>query len=245
MLPERYGGVRRAVSPGTTRHEAAYLRHSHHLGHRRRRRVLLPRLRRRPQLPPSHRPSALHRARRAAAARAAPAGPVVECAACRDALRHRRARPPHHHPVLRDAPRRRPHRRPRRPRRRRHHLPYGPGDRGRHRPRGRVRRLHGGAALRASSRRSPPTPARLRSSTPRPRRAAPPSPSSSTRRWNRSPRIWRPPGRESILLQGARIALADGPYSPAEREVLTTVGRRLQLCADDTARLLAAARTPL
>ncbi|MFI9582184.1 TerB family tellurite resistance protein [Streptomyces sp. NPDC052236] len=51
-------------------------------------------------------------------------------------------------------------------------------------------------------------------------------------------------GRESILLQGARIALADGPYSPAEREVLTTVGAALQLCADDTARLLAAARTP-
>ncbi|MET7615707.1 TerB family tellurite resistance protein [Streptomyces sp. NPDC005408] len=53
-----------------------------------------------------------------------------------------------------------------------------------------------------------------------------------------------PAGRESILVQGARIALADGPYSPAEREVLTTVGTALQLCADDTARLLAAARTP-
>ncbi|MFE9865931.1 TerB family tellurite resistance protein [Streptomyces sp. NPDC005506] len=54
-----------------------------------------------------------------------------------------------------------------------------------------------------------------------------------------------PAGRESILLQGARIALADGPYSQAEREVLTTVGAALQLCADDTARLLAAAaRTP-
>jgi hypothetical protein len=53
-----------------------------------------------------------------------------------------------------------------------------------------------------------------------------------------------PAGRESILLQGARIALADGPYSPAEREVLTTVGRALQLCPDDTTRLLAIARTP-
>ncbi|WNI34235.1 TerB family tellurite resistance protein [Streptomyces sp. ITFR-6] len=52
-------------------------------------------------------------------------------------------------------------------------------------------------------------------------------------------------GRESILLQGARIALADGPYSQAEREVLTTVGGALQLCPQDTARLLAAAaRTP-
>ncbi|MCZ9341375.1 TerB family tellurite resistance protein, partial [Streptomyces sp. TRM76130] len=31
-------------------------------------------------------------------------------------------------------------------------------------------------------------------------------------------------GRESILLQGARIALADGPYTPAERDTLATVG---------------------
>ncbi|WP_327356123.1 tellurite resistance TerB family protein [Streptomyces sp. NBC_01304] len=53
-----------------------------------------------------------------------------------------------------------------------------------------------------------------------------------------------PVGRESLLLQGARIALADGPYSPAEREVLTTVGGALMICADDVARLLAAARTP-
>ncbi|WUJ32704.1 TerB family tellurite resistance protein [Streptomyces sp. NBC_00388] len=54
-----------------------------------------------------------------------------------------------------------------------------------------------------------------------------------------------PVGRESILLQGARIALADGPYSPAERDVLATVGGALQLCTEDTARLLtAAARTP-
>ncbi|MFF8911772.1 TerB family tellurite resistance protein [Streptomyces sp. NPDC015032] len=54
-----------------------------------------------------------------------------------------------------------------------------------------------------------------------------------------------PAGRESILLQGARIALADGPYGQAEREVLATVGGALQLRAEDTARLLAAAaRTP-
>jgi hypothetical protein len=53
-----------------------------------------------------------------------------------------------------------------------------------------------------------------------------------------------PSGRESLLLQGARIALVDGPYSPAEREVLATVGAALQFCADDLARLLAAARTP-
>ncbi|MEC4014773.1 TerB family tellurite resistance protein [Streptomyces sp. H27-D2] len=53
-----------------------------------------------------------------------------------------------------------------------------------------------------------------------------------------------PAGRESILLQGARIALADGPYSPTEREALTTVGSALLICPDDTARLLAAARTP-
>ena len=50
-----------------------------------------------------------------------------------------------------------------------------------------------------------------------------------------------PAGRESILLQGARIALADGPYTPAEREVLATVGAALTICADDVTRLLAAA----
>ncbi|MFD5030068.1 TerB family tellurite resistance protein [Streptomyces sp. NPDC058220] len=50
-----------------------------------------------------------------------------------------------------------------------------------------------------------------------------------------------PAGRESILLQGARIALADGPYSSAEREVLSIVGGALKLCADDTERLLLAA----
>ncbi|MFI9796281.1 TerB family tellurite resistance protein [Streptomyces sp. NPDC052302] len=54
-----------------------------------------------------------------------------------------------------------------------------------------------------------------------------------------------PAGRESILLQGARIALADGPYTPAERDTLATVGAALTLCADDVAGLLAAAaRTP-
>ncbi|BDM67394.1 hypothetical protein HEK616_08810 [Streptomyces nigrescens] len=54
-----------------------------------------------------------------------------------------------------------------------------------------------------------------------------------------------PAGRESLLLQGARIALADGAYTPAEREVLTTVGGALTLGPADTERLLAAAaRTP-
>ncbi|KUO22282.1 tellurite resistance TerB family protein [Streptomyces dysideae] len=53
-----------------------------------------------------------------------------------------------------------------------------------------------------------------------------------------------PAGRESILLQGARIALADGPYTPAEREVLTTVGAALTICGEDVTRLLVAARTP-
>ncbi|GGS19139.1 TerB family tellurite resistance protein [Streptomyces griseoviridis] len=51
-------------------------------------------------------------------------------------------------------------------------------------------------------------------------------------------------GRASILLQGARIALADGPYTPAEREVLATVGAALTLGPDEVTRLLAAARTP-
>jgi hypothetical protein len=54
-----------------------------------------------------------------------------------------------------------------------------------------------------------------------------------------------PAGREGILLQGARIALADGPYSPAEREALAAVGRALLIDHEDTDRLLAAAaRTP-
>ncbi|MET7679833.1 TerB family tellurite resistance protein [Streptomyces sp. NPDC005423] len=53
-----------------------------------------------------------------------------------------------------------------------------------------------------------------------------------------------PAGREAILLQGARIALADGPYTPAERDALVTVGAALTLCTDDVTRLLAAARTP-
>ncbi|MFG2512930.1 TerB family tellurite resistance protein [Streptomyces sp. NPDC048584] len=52
------------------------------------------------------------------------------------------------------------------------------------------------------------------------------------------------PGRESILLQGARIALADGPYTPAERDALATVGAALTICSNDVTRLLAAARTP-
>ncbi|WP_260867577.1 TerB family tellurite resistance protein [Streptomyces sp. SAJ15] len=52
-----------------------------------------------------------------------------------------------------------------------------------------------------------------------------------------------PAGREAILLQGARIAVADGPYRPAERAVLETVGRALMIGPDDTARLLATTRT--
>ncbi|HLL37004.1 TerB family tellurite resistance protein [Streptomyces sp. NPDC052773] len=53
-----------------------------------------------------------------------------------------------------------------------------------------------------------------------------------------------PAGRESILLQGARIALADGPYTTAEREALATVGAALTITGDEVNRLLAAARTP-
>ncbi|WP_133911751.1 TerB family tellurite resistance protein [Streptomyces sp. NBC_00582] len=53
-----------------------------------------------------------------------------------------------------------------------------------------------------------------------------------------------PTGREAILLQGARIALADGPYTPSEREVLATVGAALTIDADEVTRLLAAAGTP-
>ncbi|MFE1880139.1 TerB family tellurite resistance protein [Streptomyces diastatochromogenes] len=53
-----------------------------------------------------------------------------------------------------------------------------------------------------------------------------------------------PTGRESLLLQAARIALADGPYTPAERDALATIGAALTICTDDVNRLLAAARTP-
>ncbi|MBO8193687.1 TerB family tellurite resistance protein [Streptomyces oryzae] len=52
------------------------------------------------------------------------------------------------------------------------------------------------------------------------------------------------PGRESLLLQGARIALADGVYCAAERDVLATIGRALEIGAEDVDRLLAQARTP-
>ncbi|MBB5103424.1 hypothetical protein FHS40_002477 [Streptomyces spectabilis] len=54
-----------------------------------------------------------------------------------------------------------------------------------------------------------------------------------------------PAGREALLLKGARIALADGPYTPAERDVLATAGCALTIGTDDVARLMAAAqRTP-
>ncbi|MFI6764862.1 TerB family tellurite resistance protein [Streptomyces sp. NPDC050355] len=52
-------------------------------------------------------------------------------------------------------------------------------------------------------------------------------------------------GSQGLLLQGARIALADGPYSPGEHRALAAVGRALLLSRADTERLLtAAARTP-
>ncbi|MFJ3302216.1 TerB family tellurite resistance protein [Streptomyces sp. NPDC086549] len=50
-----------------------------------------------------------------------------------------------------------------------------------------------------------------------------------------------PAGRDAVLLKAARIALADGPYTPAEREALTTIGAALTIRADDVIRLLAAA----
>ncbi|QKW06388.1 TerB family tellurite resistance protein [Streptomyces sp. NA04227] len=51
-------------------------------------------------------------------------------------------------------------------------------------------------------------------------------------------------GREAILLHGARVALADGPYTPAERAVLCAVGQALTIDVEDVERLLTAARTP-
>jgi hypothetical protein len=53
------------------------------------------------------------------------------------------------------------------------------------------------------------------------------------------------PGCERLLTQGAWIALADGPYRPAEREALRATGRSLRLSADQIdATLEAAARQP-
>ncbi|MHA6759837.1 TerB family tellurite resistance protein [Streptacidiphilus sp. PAMC 29251] len=53
------------------------------------------------------------------------------------------------------------------------------------------------------------------------------------------------PGRERLLTQGAWIALADGPYRPAEQEALRAAGRCLKLSAGRIeATLVAAARTP-
>jgi tellurite resistance protein len=52
-------------------------------------------------------------------------------------------------------------------------------------------------------------------------------------------------GRESLLLHGARIALADGQYQAAERAALEAVGRSLRIDEDEVDRLLTqAARTP-
>ncbi|NED85522.1 TerB family tellurite resistance protein, partial [Streptomyces sp. SID11233] len=51
-------------------------------------------------------------------------------------------------------------------------------------------------------------------------------------------------GRASILLQGARVALADGPYTSAEREALNVVGGALLLETDEIGRLLEEAKTP-
>lgn len=48
-------------------------------------------------------------------------------------------------------------------------------------------------------------------------------------------------GREGLLLEGARVALADGPYESAELAVLDVVGEALLLSAVDVERLLAAA----
>jgi hypothetical protein len=51
------------------------------------------------------------------------------------------------------------------------------------------------------------------------------------------------PGRRSLLLHGARIALADGPYQPAERQILAGVGAALRLRPAETDRVLTEAAT--
>ncbi|UCM87816.1 TerB family tellurite resistance protein [Streptomyces marincola] len=49
------------------------------------------------------------------------------------------------------------------------------------------------------------------------------------------------PGRESLLLHGARIALTDGPYRTSELAMLSVVGEALRIGPADTERLLATA----
>lgn len=53
-----------------------------------------------------------------------------------------------------------------------------------------------------------------------------------------------PAGRESLLLHGAQIALADGPYQAAELALLDSLGEALELSESDVERLLAAAPEP-
>ncbi|WP_037576557.1 hypothetical protein [Phaeacidiphilus oryzae] len=54
-----------------------------------------------------------------------------------------------------------------------------------------------------------------------------------------------PQGLERLLLQGAWIALADGPYRPSERDTLTAVGCCLRMTAEQIdSTLEAAARMP-
>lgn len=50
-----------------------------------------------------------------------------------------------------------------------------------------------------------------------------------------------PQGRDHLLLEGARIALADGPYLPAEHDTLSAIGRCLMMSTARTERLLVAA----
>lgn len=50
-----------------------------------------------------------------------------------------------------------------------------------------------------------------------------------------------PQGAAHVLLQGARIALADGPYQPAERAVLSAIGRCLLMSRSATTEVLEAA----
>ncbi|MFC7218772.1 TerB family tellurite resistance protein [Streptomyces polyrhachis] len=84
-----------------------------------------------------------------------------------------------------------------------------------------------------------------RPGTPHPPAASPTAPLATELHATLTPLapLLTPPGRGRILLQAAAIALADGPYTPAEHETLSLLGPALLIPPQEAAHLLTAART--